>query len=153
LAQQCGGNPDEAGIVTLEASSSQVGHVRRILDYDSNDYFATRDARGQSIKFQFNHHKISMNGYSYKTHSIQGNGHTKSWTVAGSTDGLNWKTIHQVQNTQQLLQYGAVYNITFPVTEPFRVVRFTQTDTNSMNYHNFRVAHIEFFGKLHPLVG
>jgi hypothetical protein len=45
LAQQCGGNPDEAGVVTLEASSTQVGHVRRILDYGSNDYFATRDSR------------------------------------------------------------------------------------------------------------
>lgn len=33
LTIQCGGKPDEAEIVTLEASSSQMCQVRRILDY------------------------------------------------------------------------------------------------------------------------
>jgi hypothetical protein len=148
LARQAGGNPHQAGLVTLEASSSQVGSVMRILDYDSNEYFATRDAAGQWIKFEFNQHRISLSGYSYKTHSVQGNGHSKSWRVDGTSDGMNWISIHVVTNTSLLLGYGAVYTVSFVYTDFFKIIRFTQTDTNSMNYNNFRVANIEFFGKL-----
>jgi hypothetical protein len=53
----------------------------RIVDCDSNEYFSARDAAGQQINFEFNQH-----GYSYKTHSVQGNGSSKGWRV----EGMSW---------------------------------------------------------------
>lgn len=142
-------NPHNAGIVRLEASSTQVSTVSHILDYGSNDYFATRDVPNQWIKFTFQTCLVSLNGYTMKTHSINGNGHTKSWKVTGSNNGTNWTLIHEMTNTTVLSSYGAIYTAQLPHHTPFyREIMFTQTGTNTMNYHNFRVANIEFFGKI-----
>lgn len=142
-------NPHNAGMVRLEASSTQVSTVSHILDYNSNDYFATRDVPGQWIKFSFRNYLVSLNGYTIKTHSINGNGHTKSWKVQGSVNGTNWTLIHEMTNTNVLASYGAVYTAQLPAHTPFyKEIIFTQTGTNTMNYHNFRVANIEFFGNL-----
>lgn len=148
LTEQYHMNPHMAHVVTLEASSTQVSTVYQILDYNSNDYFATRDVPGQWIKFEFNQHRVALTGYSYKTHSINGNGHTRTWKVHGSTDGLNWTLIHEMTNTNVLSNYGAVFIANFPLTQFYKVIKFTQTGTNTMNYNNFRVAHIEFFGQI-----
>jgi hypothetical protein len=43
----------QAGLVALEASSSQVATVMQTLDHNSNEYFETSDAAGQWIKFEF----------------------------------------------------------------------------------------------------
>lgn len=142
-------NPHNAGIVRLEASSTQVSTVSHILDYNSNDYFATRDVPGQWIKFTFRNYLVSLNGYTIKTHSINGNGHTKSWKVQGSVNGTNWTLIHEMTNTNVLASYGATYTAQLATHTPFyKEIMFTQTGTNTMNYHNFRVANIEFFGNL-----
>ena len=148
LAQQSGGNPHTTGLVTLEASSTQAIAVHRILDYGPNDYFSTRDLPRQWIKFHFHCHRVSLNGYTYKTHSVHGSGHSRSWTLDGSDDGLTWRVIHQVEDTTELMNYGAVYHASFPATPFFTHFRITQTAVNSSNYNNFRVANIEFFGRI-----
>ena len=141
-------NPHLAGLVNLEASSTQVSYVYMIIDYNSNDYFATRDVPNQWIKFDFKDFRVSLTGYSYKTHSINGNGHTRTWKVHGSVDGINWNLIHEMTNSNVLSSYGAVYVAEFEATPFYKVIKFTQTGTNTMSYYNFRVASIEFFGKI-----
>ena len=148
LAVQSGGNPHVRGVVTLEASSTQVSTVHRILDYDTTGYFSTRDIPGQWIKFRFNYHRVSLSGYTYKTHSVVGNGHSKSWKLEASQDGVTWRVIHEVNGTVALVSCGAVYRAWFPPTAFYSYFKITQTAPNSINYNNFRVANIEFFGRI-----
>lgn len=148
LAVQSGGNPHVRGVVTLEASSTQVSSVHRILDYDTTGYFSTRDIPGQWIRFRFNFHRVSLSGYTYKTHSVVGNGHSKSWKLEASQDGITWRVIHEVNGTTALVSCGAVYRASFPPTAFYSYFKITQTAPNSINYNNFRVANIEFFGRI-----
>lgn len=151
LRTLCHDNPDTAGLVHLEASSTQVSSVHVILNYASNNYFGTRDLSDQWIRFHFLRHKVSLSGYSYQTHNINANGHTQSWKLEGSIDGINWTIIHEMRNSSVLAQLNAVYTTDFPSTPFYSLFKMTQTGPNTLGYNNFRVAHIEFFGKIEEL--
>ncbi|KAH0787150.1 F5/8 type C domain containing protein [Histomonas meleagridis] len=143
-------NPQTNGYVSIEASSNQVGNLADIINYNSNTYFSSRDFPNQWIKFTFNFHQVSISGYSYKTHSINGNGHTRSWEVSGSNNGNDWIKIHEMTNSTALSDYGAIFTTTFPPTEFYKYIKITQTGSNTMGYNNFRIASFELFGRVLP---
>lgn len=142
-------NPSDAGLVTIDASSEQHGELKKIIEPGYSDYFSTSDSPQQWIKFTFKDYLISMNGYSMKTHSVGGNGHSRSWRVEGSMDGNSWTVIHSVNNSDALTTIGAVYSTDLPkYTSYFKQIKFTQIGPNNKSFHNFRMTGIELFGKL-----
>jgi hypothetical protein len=153
LQSLCQRNPHQAGLVNIEASSTQIGSVWGIIDYHSDDYFSTKDLPNQWIKIEFRRHRVSLTDYVYLTHTVSGNGHSASWLVQGTVDGMHWVDVHAVVNTNYFREGGQRYHASFPPTDFFAGVRITQTGTNTMTYHNFRVAKLELFGRLLDLDG
>jgi hypothetical protein len=144
----CDGNPHLARLVNIEASSTQIGNAWGIIDYGTDDYFSTKDLPNQWIKIEFRRHRIALTDYVYLTHAVSGNGHSASWLLQGTTDGMHWVDIHAVRNSNHFRALGQQYHAGFPPTDFFAGIRITQTGTNTMNYHNFRVAKLELFGRL-----
>jgi hypothetical protein len=68
--------------------------------------------------------------------------------VQGTLDGMHWIDVHAVRNSNHFREIGQRYHAAFPATDFFTGIRITQTGTNTMNYHNFRVAKLEFFGRV-----
>ena len=134
-------------IITLEASSVQsTNAVENIISSDPNTYYSSKDFSNQWVKINFVHHTVSLSGYTYRTHNVSGNGHSKSWELSGSINGTNWIKIHEVVSSSDLISRNYITYV-FQPTQFFKHLRITQKGLNSLGYNNFRIGQLEFFGQ------
>lgn len=144
-----GQNPALAGIVNISASSEAHEHVYILLEYNTNIWFGTQDIENSYIRIDFKTRKVSLIGYSLKTHSHDGNGHITGWTLSGSNDNENWTVIDSMPMTDQFDSLGAErYYQLNNETPYYQYFELKQSRQNTMGYHNLRLSSIEFFGSI-----
>ncbi|KAK8889480.1 hypothetical protein M9Y10_034227 [Tritrichomonas musculus] len=144
-----GQNPATAGLVNLIASSEAHEHVEVLLDHDPQTWFGTQDTENSFIRIDFKTRKVSLVGYSLKTHSHEGNGHITGWSLSGSNDNDDWTLIDSMPMTDQFDSLGAERYYQLNSEAPYyRYFELKQTRQNTMGYHNLRLSGIEFFGSV-----
>ncbi|OHT07919.1 hypothetical protein TRFO_05031 [Tritrichomonas foetus] len=144
-----GANPHTAGIVELSASSTSHENVSILLDYNSLNWFGTQDTPESFIRVDFKYRRVSLTGYSLRTHSHDGNGHITGWLLSGSNDKETWTPIDSMPITDQFDALGIARY--FPLQSPtpfYRYFELKQIRQNSMGYNNLRLSNIEFFGSV-----
>lgn len=146
LCTMCGDNAARAGLVEISASSRAHGEPSMLIDENNMDYFGTIDRAGSWIMVDFQNARISLTGYSLRTHRHEGNGHITGWTIECKNDG-DWVLVDQRENVTELSRLGNAEFFSVPNPSPrVRFVKLTQTLRNTMGYNNLRLSAIEFFG-------
>ena len=147
LANECGGNAHENGVVNITSSSNFRNMAYRVTDYGWDDYWASQDVPDSWICFDFKEKRVHLKKYSLKPVSEL---YPVSWVMEGSTNGTDWKEIDR-RNTMDMKGEGTVkvYECeNNSRSEGFRFLRFRQIGKNSSGSNVLSMASIEFFGKL-----
>jgi hypothetical protein len=149
LKRRFGENLLGQDVIRLSASSTSHMTVAVLLDPDPSEYFGTCDDPNSWITVDFRTMKLSLTGYSFRTHSHHGNGHIQGWVIEGLDDRHTWTTVDRRQDIDASQWHGGMAHFRVPEKSPyFHVLRIRQTQKNSLNYGNLRLSQIEFFGLL-----
>lgn len=137
--------------VEITASGMKNSKPDDIINYNqpSNYYFETPNINMSWIRVVFNYDKVSITGYSIKTHNVEGNGHLVNWRLSGSNNGNDWEVIDNVSNSRALASNGA--ESYFKLKEPskcFSMFELRQMRTNSSGFYIFRISRFELFGAI-----
>lgn len=144
-----GQNPALVGLISITASTEAHEHAYILDEYNQNIWFGTQDIENSYIRIDFKTKKVSLVGYSLKTHSHDGNGHITGWVLSGSNDNTNWNTIDVMPMTDQFDSLGAErYYQLNNETPYYQYFELKQSRQNTMGYHNLRLSSIEFFGSI-----
>ncbi|KAH0786470.1 F5/8 type C domain containing protein [Histomonas meleagridis] len=145
-----GRNPVLANVIRMTASSTSHSTLSVLIDPHTNDWFGTQDSRDSYIRINFMDYRVSLTGYSLKTHTHEGNGHLTGWTIRGTNNPSGaWTELHRVPNTNQFNRLGAVgYFRISQNTQYYQHFEIKQIRQNTMGYYNLRLSKIEFFGSL-----
>jgi hypothetical protein len=128
LKRRFGENLLAQDVIRLSASSSSHMTVAVLLDSEPSDYFGTSDEPNSWIMVEFRTMKLSLTGYSFRTHSHQGNGHIRGWVIEGLDDHHRWTTVDSRSDidTFQALGWAAYFKL--PDKSPyFHAFRIRQT--------------------------
>jgi hypothetical protein len=133
--------------ITVTPSSTSHGDVETLFRYNDVDYFGSNDAPNSYFVINLRRCRVSISGYSLKTHSHTGNGHIQGWTLFGSDDGEKWTEIDRRSRVAAMGAIGAQMHFRLPSSARFfQYFKFQQTQENTMGYNNLRLSMFEIFG-------
>jgi hypothetical protein len=149
LKRRFGDNLLSQEVIQITASSVSHMTVAVLLDSEPTEYFGTNDQPNSWIMINFRTMKLSLTGYAFRTHSHQGNGHIKGWVIEGHDERGGWRIVDQRADVDNLQALGKTAYFRLSDKSPYyQIFRIRQTQKNSMNYDNLRLAQIELFGSL-----
>jgi hypothetical protein len=156
LTNRFEGHVIDRNIVSITASSfvnRQMYPLRHVADFENQSGFCTENKANSWICYDFKNIQIKVTHYSIRTLRNGDTQHLRSWTLEGSTDGLNWVKIDDRQNDTSLDGTGVIstFSISEGFQEEFRMIRLRQTGKNSGGGNFLTVNAIEFFGVLKGL--
>ena len=70
-----------------------------------------------------------------------------SYSLQGSNDNITWKTIHKIEK-QKYFYYCLYKTYEFPITEPFKYIRFVQDENYPGCPFCMQINQIEFYGEV-----
>ena len=146
LADACGGNVHEKGVVNVTASSSWHHQCHEVTNYGWDDYWATEEIRDSWICFDFKEKRVHLSKYSL---AHDGHRFPVSWVIEGSTNGIEWNEVDRrnwVDLKGQRVKAYQCENQSF--SEGFRFLRLRQIGKNRIGTDHLCLSAIEFFGKL-----
>ena len=118
------------------------------MEEPSSEWFGTSDERNSFIIVTFLKHAVSIQKYSMKTHSCDGNGHIMGWKLLGSLDKKHWIDLHSITETREFDGIGITREFSIPPTPFVKYIKLIQTHENTKGYHNLRLSSLEFYGKM-----
>jgi len=149
LSKKLGRNMADSSDVDVTASSIlNSSHVpKNVLKNDSIWY--SQNLPNSWIQFDFKERKVSITSY-----SMNDKNRVKSWKVEGSTDGSTFEIIDNKVDTTDFQNSNRNFNDpsaqkNFPVhynNRFYRYIRITSTSKNWINYDQFILYRVEFFG-------
>ncbi|EAY12197.1 hypothetical protein TVAG_004030 [Trichomonas vaginalis G3] len=138
--------------VKVKVSSKSVRCFADPMDVvgPSNDNEWTSENEDNSwIEITFATKKVELHGYTLKTfQGGKGSTHPRSWKVEVSNDGVDYRQVDQVTETDELNNSNKTFSKVIQPTGQFSIVRFTMTGKNSFGSNCFTLANIELFGNL-----
>jgi chaperonin cofactor prefoldin len=147
LTTKHGGNVHEKGIVTITSMSVRDGisyAVQNIANLTSNESFASKEAPGQWICWDFREMRVRPTHYAIWTQFLD------SWVVEGSLDGTSWTEIDRRTGSRDFEGgYQSANSFVVSKSDEFRFIRLTQTGSNSSGRHRLLLVSVEFFGTLY----
>ena len=104
------------------------------------------------IIFDFKQNQVEITGYSIKSSTYRVNcTHLKNWSIDISDDGMNWETIDEHSNYEDL--NGPSITKNFSVTRPSRFVRYARLMSKDDFYGKnsgweLEIGYVVFYGKI-----
>ena len=142
-------NAERAGLIKIIPSSIAKGNPSILIDPDNVEFFGTGDHPDSYIIVDFLEYKVSLTGYSIRTHSHNGNGHITGWKIECENSQNEWLLLDSHDNVTIFNRRGAEEFFPLPAPSPYsRRIKLTQTARNTMGYNNLRLSGLEFFGSL-----
>ena len=145
-------NPVKANFVKISFSSLtsrfSSPSVQFLIDPKDDTCHQTEDKLNQWMQFDFIGRKVSLSGYSMKTHHMSGNGHTQHFKIEGSNDGRDWNMIDSRNNYLKLNRPDAVATEIIQPSPFYSHIRITQTGENTLHRFSLRLVTVEFFGSI-----
>jgi hypothetical protein len=151
LTKKHGGNVQEKGIVTITSKSCPHHDLKNLADLGSSASFASEDAPGQWVCWDFREMRVRPTHYTLWALSL------KSWVVEGSLDGSSWTEIDRQTNNKDFKSWARDnqkfldwHTASFALSKPaeFRFIRLTQTRKNHWDEDFLSLRAVEFFGTL-----
>lgn len=147
LRRQCGGNPDQKGLVKVNSNYGGTELPHQILEYDWNSWFTTLNQPNSWIELDMMQYKVSLTHYTLKSRPVVGFS-LNSWIIECSNDRSTWDVVDE-RTTTALSGASAVE--TFPVQKTgtfYRYIRLRQTQKNSSGSNYLCLTNLEIFGDI-----
>lgn len=100
------------------------------------------------MQFDLIGRKVSLSGYSMKTHHMSGDGHTQHFKIEGSNDGGNWIMIDSRNNYEKLKRLDSVAVEIIQPSPFYSQIRITLTGENTLHCFSLCLVTVEFFGSI-----
>ena len=71
-----------------------------------------------------------------------------SYSLQGSNDNHTWKVLHSIEKDADLIHYCEYKTYEFPMTEPYRFVRFVLDEERPGCYKCLQLNQLELYGEL-----
>jgi hypothetical protein len=145
---ECGGNVHTKGIISITASSHGMNDPHEVVDYNSSEYWTSRNEANSWLQFDFKSRRIALTNYSIKSKGGS-QSHLLEWSVEASNDATSW-TVLDRRKTQDLNGNCLVSSYECESQRPpqltFRFIRLIQTGPNSQGGNVMGLSIVEFFG-------
>ena len=122
--------------------------VNNILDYNSADsHWASDASQGfdANLVVKFVDDRFLATHYSIRSHPSS-NCYMQAWTLEGSTDNVNYETLHNKTQNDDLINSGIGQYKINPRKKGFRYFRIKQTMKTLLDHENMRISGLDFFG-------
>jgi hypothetical protein len=147
----CGGNVHDHDVVKITSNRTRVDvhYPKNVADFGSNEGFWSDEVIGQWLSYDFGNRRVSVTGYSIRSHEQEYDAHPHNWVLEGSNDGSEWIKLDSQENNTEL--DGALRVATFKVQrcEPVRMIRIRSTGLSIRGWYYLGFSAFEVFGMLH----
>ncbi|KAH0787006.1 F5/8 type C domain containing protein [Histomonas meleagridis] len=141
------GNPVEKGKMEITTSSDP----KYLVESNWEGCWRSPKVPNSYVKIDMMAMKVKFDRYALKTH--YGRAFIKSWKVEVSNDDRRYITVADVKNSDKYTEplQTLVWDVDKQkMTEPFRFVKITMTDSSqNKNDYIFWLSHIELYGDLY----
>jgi hypothetical protein len=115
---------------------------------DEKSYFYSNDGLNEWVAYEFLTAIVTPTMYSLQTRPFGGGCHIQSWSLEGSTDGLNWVELDRQAEIADLNGLGRIKSFQVNSPVPCRFIRLRQTGPNTTGNHHLCLSRLELFGEL-----
>lgn len=155
LTNETGSNIHDNGTIEITANviTSSSCHPRNLVDYQSENYYNTKNDGNAIVCFDFKDKSVNLTSYSIKSNGNgSGDNNLKNWTIEVSNDGQKWEEVDQRTNDSSLKGCDIIclFNVQKKNNNFYRFIRLRQTGETWLNQSNkyFWFKSIEFYGKM-----
>jgi hypothetical protein len=153
LTKVAQGNPHDKGLITAIGDTpfdtSIPYEARNAVDLDTISFFHSRNAKDQSLCYDFKDMSVVLTHYTLKSHDYPVNGdHLKSWVIEVSGDNNQWTVVDYQKNNGRLNGPCAVADFEIECPVEARYVRIRQMDLNWHRTLYMVIRAFEVFGAL-----
>lgn len=157
LSVEVGGNIHEYGFIQVTSNSinGEDFMPKNLLDFDSNNSYASRQMLDSYILFDFIDQRIQITSYILKRPSYSNvkNLYLQNWVIEVSNDNSTWNIVDTRNNCDALCNELniCVFNLKQPTNDFYRYVRLRQIgdSSNDENWNYiFGLTYIDFYGRM-----
>ena len=152
LTKEFHGNIRELGVIHMNASSifSDSKFLKSLVE-ENGDWGSQNRKQQQWVQFRFNPRKVSITGYSLRSHSNEtwSKSQLRSWILAGSNNDLDWDIIDE-QTDVEGFKGSFLKTLTFQTKESayYSSIRLQRTSQTWGGNYYLALSRVELFGQI-----
>ena len=143
-------NPHLSGLMCVSSSSpfSPESDANKLLSHAFHSNLCAHSSMSSNAFWQLDFHPRELVCLQYVVGVNQSTGFPRSWRLEGSQDGIEWRDLHVVKNSQFFQRKGqaGAWSIQQPLLEFFSRIRLTMAGPAADGGTVLNVNYVELYG-------